>query len=52
MLLPFLLRQHKVWRQCHLRIFTVARILYHYYGFLVTMVLCNLTTLNIRNGGG
>ena len=28
MLLPFLLRQHKVWRQCHLRIFTVARILY------------------------
>ncbi|XP_065915947.1 solute carrier family 12 member 4-like isoform X4 [Dysidea avara] len=27
MLLPFLLRQHKVWRQCHLRIFTVARIL-------------------------
>ena len=38
MLLPFLLRQHKVWRQCHLRIFTVARILYHYYGFLVTVV--------------
>ena len=27
MLLPFLLRQHKVWRSCHLRIFTVARIL-------------------------
>ena len=27
MLLPFLLRQHKVWRQCKLRIFTVARIL-------------------------
>lgn len=26
MLLPFLLRQHKVWRHCHLRIFTVARI--------------------------
>lgn len=25
MLLPFLLRQHKVWRQCHLRIFTVAQ---------------------------
>lgn len=43
MLLPFLLRQHKVWRQCHLRIFTVARILYDYYGFTVTMVLCDLT---------
>ena len=27
MLLPFLLRQHKVWRHCKLRIFTVARIL-------------------------
>ena len=27
MLLPFLLHQHKVWRQCKLRIFTVARIL-------------------------
>ena len=27
MLLPFLLRQHKVWRHCRLRIFTVARIL-------------------------
>ena len=27
MLLPFLLRQHKVWRRCSLRIFTVARIL-------------------------
>ena len=26
MLLPFLLRQHKVWRHCKLRIFTVARI--------------------------
>ena len=40
MLLPFLLRQHKVWKQCHLRIFTVARILHDYYGFMVTMVLC------------
>lgn len=28
MLLPFLLLQHKVWRNCKLRIFTVARILY------------------------
>ena len=37
MLLPFLLRQHKVWRQCHLRIFTVARILYDYDGFIVTI---------------
>lgn len=27
MLLPFLLRQHKVWKHCYLRIFTVARIL-------------------------
>ncbi len=27
MLLPFLLLQHKVWRHCKLRIFTVARIL-------------------------
>lgn len=27
MLLPFLLRQHKVWKHCNLRIFTVARIL-------------------------
>lgn len=26
MLLPFLLRQHKVWRHCKLRIFTVAQI--------------------------
>lgn len=26
MLLPFLLRQHKVWRRCSLRIFTVAQI--------------------------
>ena len=26
MLLPFLLRQHKVWKHCYLRIFTVARI--------------------------
>ncbi|MED6264151.1 hypothetical protein CHARACLAT_011923 [Characodon lateralis] len=25
MLLPFLLRQHKVWRKCKLRIFTVAQ---------------------------
>ena len=25
MLLPFLLRQHKVWKKCRLRIFTVAR---------------------------
>lgn len=24
MLLPFLLKQHKVWKQCTLRIFTVA----------------------------
>lgn len=24
-LLPFLLRQHRVWRQCTLRIFTVAQ---------------------------
>lgn len=24
-LLPFLLRQHRVWRQCHLRIFAVAQ---------------------------
>ena len=27
MLLPFLLIQHKVWKNCHMRIFTVARIL-------------------------
>ena len=27
-LLVFLLTQHKVWRQCNLRIFTVARILF------------------------
>jgi potassium/chloride transporter 4/5/6 len=27
-LLIFLLSQHKVWRQCNLRIFTVARILF------------------------
>ena len=27
MLLPFLLRQHKVWKNCKMRIFTVARIL-------------------------
>ena len=26
MLLPFLLRQHKVWRSCHLRIFAVAQV--------------------------
>jgi len=26
MLIPFLLRQHKVWKHCHLRIFTVAQI--------------------------
>lgn len=26
MLLPFLLRQHKVWRHCKLRIFTVAQL--------------------------
>lgn len=51
MLLPFLLRQHKVWRQCHLRIFTVARILYDYYGFMITMTLYNLTIPYIRNGG-
>ncbi|XP_016334111.1 solute carrier family 12 member 4-like [Sinocyclocheilus anshuiensis] len=25
MLLPFLLRQHKVWRKCSMRIFTVAQ---------------------------
>jgi hypothetical protein len=25
MLLPFLLTQHKVWRNCKMRIFTVAR---------------------------
>ncbi len=25
MLLPFLLRQHKVWKHCYLRIFTVAQ---------------------------
>ncbi|XP_071814976.1 solute carrier family 12 member 6-like isoform X2 [Apostichopus japonicus] len=25
MLLPFLLRQHKVWKHCHMRIFTVAQ---------------------------
>ena len=32
MLLPFLLLQHKVWRHCKLRIFTVARIqLYNLY---------------------
>ena len=27
MLLPFLLKQHKTWKNCKLRIFTVARIL-------------------------
>jgi len=27
MLLPFLLKQHKTWKNCQLRIFTVARIL-------------------------
>jgi hypothetical protein len=26
MLIPFLLRQHKTWKNCHLRIFTVAQI--------------------------
>lgn len=26
MLLPFLLRKHKVWRHCKLRIFTVAQL--------------------------
>ena len=26
MLLPFLLRQHKVWRNCKLRIFTIAQL--------------------------
>ena len=34
MLLPFLLHQHKVWRQCKLRIFTVARILLNYTSIL------------------
>ena len=29
MLLPFLLKQHKTWKNCKLRIFTVARILCH-----------------------
>ncbi|GIX77043.1 solute carrier family 12 member 7 [Caerostris extrusa] len=28
MLLPFLLKQHRVWKNCKLRIFTIARILY------------------------
>lgn len=27
MLLPFLLKQHKTWKHCQLRVFTVARIL-------------------------
>ncbi len=26
MLLPFLLRQHKVWRACQLRIFAIAQV--------------------------
>ena len=30
-LLSFLLQKHKTWRQCKLRIFTVARILYVNY---------------------
>ena len=25
MLLPFLLKQHKTWKKCHMRIFTVAQ---------------------------
>jgi len=29
-LILFLLRQHKVWRKCKLRIFTVARILFYF----------------------
>jgi hypothetical protein len=28
MLLPFLLKQHKTWKHCKLRVFTVARILF------------------------
>lgn len=42
MLLPFLLRQHKVWRSCHLRIFTVARILLidTVYMFCSWMAVC------------
>ena len=45
MLLPFLLHQHKVWRQCKLRIFTVARILISYFEITKNPSMCTIRTL-------
>ena len=42
LLMMFLLTQHKVWRKCYLRIFTVARILFVVleYIFVSAVVQC------------
>lgn len=33
LLMMFLLKQHKVWKKCNLRLFTVARILLFFFSF-------------------
>jgi len=39
MLLPFLLQQHKVWRRCNMRIFTVASETSHALFMLIIIII-------------
>ena len=50
MLLPFLLKQHRTWRKCRLRIFTVAQVTKRIstYRSLTKNIKCRFMTRNVK----